>query len=177
MNAEQKRFNLRHQFIVQRSALIVRLDVPARLARATTILGILFFAAAFMASAEEPPTIGDIHAMADAYHLREVVLEGTVQDLKLLDSYTLPSGLTCQGAYRFSLQDETGSLDIMVPGWCGKQLPKEVTVANGHRVSVKLELHAPGRRSYSLDMKGQRLETDDADHTHGIAKTITQLGQ
>ena len=128
-------------------------------------------------SAEELPTIGDVQTMADAYHLREVVLEGTVQDLKLLDSYTLPSGLTCQGAYRFSLQDETGSLDIMVPGWCGKQLPKEITVANGHRVSVKLELHAPGRRSYSLDMKGQRLETDDADHTHGIAKMITQLGQ
>jgi hypothetical protein len=128
-------------------------------------------------AAEDSPLIGEVLAAADAYHLRDVTLEGTVTHLKLLEPYTLPSGLLCQGGYRFSLIDMTGSLDIMVPGWCGKQLPREVTVSNGDRVSVKAELHAPGRRSYSLDMKGQRLETDDADHAHGIAKEITHLGQ
>ncbi len=125
----------------------------------------------------EPLSIADLSESIDAYHLREATVEGTVHHLKVLDPYTLPSGLICQGGYRFSVQDETGSLDVMVPGWCGKQLPREVTVAEGDRVSVKVELHAPGRRSYSLDMKGQRLETDDADHVHGIAKTITHLGQ
>ena len=140
----------------------------------TVMVSVVVLSEAF---ADEPITIGDLHTAADSYHLRDVTVEGTVMHLKLLEPYTLPSGLICQGAYRFSLQDETGSLDIMVPGWCGKQLPKEVMVADGDRVSVKAELHAPGRRSYSLDMKGQRLETDDSDHVHGIAKEITQLGQ
>jgi hypothetical protein len=138
---------------------------------------LLFLRIASFGYAQELPSIEEIHAAADAYHLREVTLEGAVQHLRILEPYTLPSGLVCQGAYRFALQDETGMLDIMVPGWCGNQIPREVTVSNGDRVAVKAELHAPGRRSYSLDMKGQRLETDDADHAHGIAKEITHLGQ
>lgn len=138
---------------------------------------VTLFVVSLSAAAEPLPSIEEIQSAADAYHLRDVTLEGTVTHLKLLEPYTLPSGLICQGGYRFSLQDETGSLDVMVPGWCGKQLPREVTVAEGDRVSVKMELHAPGRRSHSLDMKGQRLETDDTDHPHGIAKEITHLGQ
>lgn len=138
---------------------------------------VILFVVSLSAAAEPLPSIEEIQSAADAYHLRDVTLEGTVTHLKLLEPYTLPSGLICQGGYRFSLQDETGSLDVMVPGWCGKQLPREVTVAEGDRVSVKMELHAPGRRSYSLDMKGQRLETDDTDRPHGIAKEITHLGQ
>jgi len=130
-----------------------------------------------LASEPESPSIGDVYASVESYHLREVTLEGTVQHLKLLEPYTLPSGLICQGAYRFALEDDTGTIELIVPGWCGKQLPREVTVADGDRVSVRAEFHAPGRGSYSLDMKGRKLEAGDADQAHGIAKTITHLGQ
>lgn len=145
--------------------------------RAIALQGLLVAAALSVALADEPQSIGEIRASVDSYHLKDVTIHGTVRHLTTLEPYTLPSGLICRGAYRFALEDDTGAIEMIVPGWCGKQLPREVTVADGDRVSVRAEFHAPGRGSYSLDMKGQRLETDDSDHAHGIAKMITQLGQ
>jgi DNA/RNA endonuclease YhcR with UshA esterase domain len=145
--------------------------------RAIVLQGLLVAAALSVALADEPQSIGEIRASVDSYHLKEVTIHGTVQHLTTLEPYTLPSGLICQGAYRFALEDDTGTIELIVPGWCGKQLPREVTVADGDRVSVRAEFHAPGRGSYSLDLKGRKLEAGDADQAHGIAKTITHLGQ
>lgn len=126
----------------------------------------------------EPLPIGELSATPDSYHLKEVMLHGTVQHLKTLDTYTLPSGLQCQGAYVFMLEDETGAVEVAVPGWCGKQLPREVQVANGDRVGVRAEVHAPGVSGYSLDMMGRPLSPSESErHLHAIAKTITHLGQ
>lgn len=145
--------------------------------RAIVLQGLLVAAALSVALADEPQSIGEIQASVDSYHLKEVTVHGTVQHLTTLEPYTLPSGLICRGAYRFALEDDTGAIEMIVPGWCGKQFPREVTVADGDRVSVRAEFHAPGRGSYSLDMKGRKLETGDTDQAHGIAKTITHLGQ
>jgi hypothetical protein len=125
--------------------------------------------------------IGELAATPDSYHLKEVLLHGTVQHLKMLDPYTLPSGLQCRGAYVFMLEDETGAVEVAVPGWCGKQLPREVHMADGDRVAVRAEVHAPGLSGFSLDMMGRPFSPSGPSEgerpLHAIAKTITHLGQ
>ena len=141
-------------------------------------LFMLHLAPASWGGDSEPLPIGELSATPDSYHLKEVMLHGTVQHLKTLDTYTLPSGLQCRGAYEFMLEDETGAVEVAVPGWCGKQLPRELQMANGGRVAVRAEVHAPGVSGYSLDMMGRPLSPSESErHLHAIAKTITHLGQ
>ena len=51
--------------------------------------------------AADPITVREILEEPSRFHLRQVILQGTVRNVQPLDPYTLPAGTTCYGAYLF----------------------------------------------------------------------------
>ncbi|TAJ22382.1 MAG: hypothetical protein EPO64_13965, partial [Nitrospirae bacterium] len=102
-----------------------------------TFLAILFALTSSAAVlADEPVTIGAIVADPEPHHMHMVALQGTVQQVRLLDPYRQPSGTVCYGAYLFTLQDDTGSLDVAVLGVCGLAVDSPPEVSDGDKVLV-----------------------------------------
>ena len=52
-----------------------------------------------IAIAADPITIREIFDEPRSFHLKQVVLHGTVRNVQPLDPYKLPAGTTCYGAY------------------------------------------------------------------------------
>ena len=78
--------------------------------------------------AADPLAIRDILDEPRIYHLKQVVLQGTVRSVQPLDPYKLPAGTTCYGAYLFYLEDETASINVAVFGLCGVPTVKDPDV-------------------------------------------------
>jgi hypothetical protein len=129
------------------------------------------------ALADEPVPIGRIVADPESYHMRFVTLEGTVQQVHALEPYRQPSGNICYSTYLFTLQDDTGSIDVAVLGTCGLAVVRPPDVSDGDRVAVKAQVQAPGHLGtlYGLDKKP--LYGVNLDGLHAIAKEISQMGQ
>jgi len=96
----------------------------------------------------DPVPIADILADPEPYQLRPVILQGRVQRIEVLEPYYQSSGSACYGAYRFTLQDDTGSLEIVVLGICGTPVLRPPLVTEGEMVIVVAQIRAPDGVGY-----------------------------
>ena len=98
------------------------------------------------AVAADPLAIRDILDDPRIYHLKQVVLQGTVRSVQPLDPYKLPAGTTCYGAYLFYLEDETASINVAVFGLCGVPTVKDPDVEDGAVIGAPGDrVDGPGR--------------------------------
>ncbi len=119
---------------------------------------VITFLLAFPGSARpddsDPVPIADILADPEPYHLRQVTLQGKVQRIEVLEPYYQPSGSACYGAYRFTLEDGTGSLEIAVLGVCGTPVLRPSLVIEGDTVVVVAQIRTPDRVGYPRRFDG-----------------------
>jgi hypothetical protein len=123
---------------------------------------------------DEPVPIKEVLTSPERYHLRLVLLEGIVREVKSLDPYEQPTGTVCYSAYLFRLQDETGSLSIAVLGLCGVPLLREPDVVDGEHVFVKANIQAPGRGRSFLTAKGLLVTPAEQKEPQAIAVQISR---
>jgi len=128
-------------------------------------------------AAQDVP-IGTITKDPEPFHLRQVTLRGTVREVHPLETYFQPSGTACHSAYLFTLEDETGVLEVMVVGLCGSaMLPRPPDVSAGNRVLIRAEIQAPGHLGSFYGLDGRPLQGLNPKHLHAIAKGIEHLPQ
>jgi len=130
---------------------------------------------AFPASPEEAIQIAEIEANPDTYHLRQVTLQGRVHDIQILDPYFQPSGTACTGAYLFTLQDETGFLQVVVLGVCGVPIARSLEVTEDDDILLQGVIHAPGRFGTFYGLDGTRRDDKRPPPLHAVAKEILRL--
>ncbi len=146
-------------------------------ARRIVLAAWLALASSVAALADEPVPIGRIVADPEPYHLRFVTLQGTAQQVQVLDPYRQPSGTICYSTYLFTLQDDTGSLDVAVLGVCGQAVGRTPEVSDGDKVIVKAQIQAPGHLGSFYGPDGRPLPGLNPQGLHAIAKEIVQAGQ
>lgn len=127
------------------------------------------------AEAIEPTEIQAILADPAVYHLRQTAVHGTVRRVQPLDPYETPSGTRCYGAYLFQLDDDTGVIDVAVPGLCGIPLVKDPDVQEGDRVLIEATIQAPSHGGYSLTLQGLKITTEQEGTIQAIATRIAPL--
>ncbi|HTL60120.1 MAG TPA: hypothetical protein VL261_00620 [Nitrospira sp.] len=127
------------------------------------------------ASAADVITIRDILDEPAIYHLKQVALSGTVRNVQPLDPYRLPAGTTCYGAYLFSLEDETASINVAVFGICGFPTVKDPDVEEGARVEVLATIQAPSHGGYYLSFQGLKVAGEREGIVQAVADRITPL--
>ncbi len=98
-----------------------------------------------LARADEPVPIGEVIADPDAYHMRLVLLQGTVRRVTQLPPYSPATDTTCYGAYTFTLEDETGSIEISVLGFCGAPVFRTPEVREDEPILLKAQILSPNR--------------------------------
>ena len=126
--------------------------------------------------ATETIPIGKIVADPQSYQLHVVTLTGTVRNFRMLEEpYYGGEGITCYGAYAFTLEDKTGPLEIIVPGGCGvcvlcgkEKAPAKLS--EGEKVRVEVTIQAPGHYAGS----GHPINGEDTTVTKGIANKISR---
>ena len=139
---------------------------------------ILLFAGAALPSflwAEEPVGIQQILEAPQTYHLRHVMLQGTVRDVQSLDPYTLPNGTGCYGAYLFRLEDDTSTLSVAVLGICGRPLVRDPEVEDGDHVEVSATIQAPSHGGHYLSFRGLQVATDQEGVVQAVADRILPI--
>lgn len=149
---------------------------PSLLAAGTSLgLSLLCLTLAMPVFAEESVTIGAIREGPEPFHLKYVVVQGTLKDVQALEPYYLASGAGCYGAYLLTLEDETGSLPIAVLGICGVPTIRTAPAAAGDRVRIRAQVLAPGRLGsfYGIDRKP--IPGANPDTLHAVASEITVL--
>lgn len=94
-------------------------------------------------------SIGKVLAQPSPYHMQIIQMHGVVRHVEILmphDPYQ--PGDPCYGSYTFTLEDETGAIDVGVLGdrlHCGTPgRAAAPEVAEGDRVIVHGRIHAPG---------------------------------
>jgi len=127
------------------------------------------------AEAAGPIAIRDILDEPRIYHLKQVVLQGTVRNVQPLDPYKLPAGTTCYGAYLFYLEDETASINVAVFGLCGVPTVKDPDVEDGARIELHATIHAPSHGGYYLSFQGLKLAGEREGVIQAVADRITPL--
>jgi len=127
------------------------------------------------ALAAEPIAIQDILEAPRDYHLRQVILQGTVRNVQPLDPYTLPAGTACYGAYLFYLEDATTSISVAVFGICGVPLIKDPDVEEGERIELHATIQAPGHGGYYLSFQGLKLAGEREGVIQAVADRIIPL--
>ncbi|MBX3236845.1 MAG: hypothetical protein KF814_11885 [Nitrospiraceae bacterium] len=127
------------------------------------------------ALAQETTPVQDILSDPGLFHLRQVSLQGTVRNVEPLDPYEIPAGSTCYGGYLFSLEDDSGTIAVAVPGLCGIPLVKDPDVENGARVTLEATIQAPSHGGYALSFKGGKIQMDKEGVVQAIATRITPL--
>jgi len=125
--------------------------------------------------AAEPTAIQDILDAPRDYHLRQIVLEGTVRNVQPLDPYTLPAGTTCYGAYLFHLEDAVTSISVAVFGICGVPLVKDPDVEEGQRIRLQATIQAPSHGGYYLSFQGLKVIGEREGLIQAVADRITPL--
>ncbi|HZH48482.1 MAG TPA: hypothetical protein VFD86_01815 [Nitrospira sp.] len=127
------------------------------------------------AEAADPVAIRDILDEPRIYHLKQVVLQGTVRNVQPLDPYKLPAGTTCYGAYLFYLEDETASINVAVFGLCGVPTVKDPDVEDGARIELHATIQAPSHGGYYLSFQGLKLAGEREGVIQAVADRITPL--
>jgi hypothetical protein len=128
-----------------------------------------------MATATDPIAIKDILDAPRDYHLRQVVLQGTVRNVQPLDPYKLPAGTTCYGAYLFHLEDAVTSISVAVFGICGVPLVKDPDVQEGDRIELQATIQAPSHGGYYLSFQGLQVAGEREGMIQAVADRITPL--
>jgi hypothetical protein len=124
-------------------------------------------ACAGLARADEPVSIGEVVADPDAYHFRTIPLQGTVRKVTPLPPYSPGQDTTCYGAYTFTLEDGTGSIEVSVLGLCGKPVLRKPEVNEGEAILLAAQILSPNRLTSVSKGEVKRLRT--------IANSITHL--
>ena len=127
------------------------------------------------AVAVDPLAIRDILDDPRIYHLKQVVLQGTVRSVQPLDPYKLPAGTTCYGAYLFYLEDETASINVAVFGLCGVPTVKDPDVEDGARIELRATIQAPSHGGYYLSFEGLKVAGEREGIIQAVADRITPL--
>jgi hypothetical protein len=127
------------------------------------------------AIAADPVAIQDILDAPRDYHLRQVILEGTVRNVQPLDPYKLPAGTTCYGAYLFYLEDETASINVAVFGLCGVPTVKDPDVEDGTRIQLQATIQAPSHGGYYLSFQGLEVVGEREGVIQAVADRITPI--
>jgi len=143
-----------------------------RLARAA---GFLMIMVPSLLRAEEPIPIQQILEEPQVYHLRHVVLQGTVRDVQPLEPYTLPNGTNCYGAYLFRLEDDSATMPAAVLGICGKPLVRDPEVEDGARVELSATIQAPSHGGYYLSFRGLKVVTEQEGVVQAVVDRILPL--
>jgi|SRR5215813_6525620 len=129
------------------------------------------------ANAAEPIAIRDILDEPRDYHLKQVVLQGTVRSVQPLDPYKLPAGTMCYGAYLFYLEDETASINVAVFGLCGVPTVKDPDVEDGARIELHATIQAPSHGGYYLSFQGLKIAGERENVIQAVADRITPLSE
>jgi len=129
------------------------------------------------AKAADPIAIRDILDEPRTYHLKQVVLQGTVRSVQPLDPYKLPAGTTCYGAYLFYLEDETASINVAVFGLCGMPTVKDPDVEDGARIELHATIQAPSHGGYYLSFQGLKVVGEREGVIQAVADHITPLSE
>jgi hypothetical protein len=129
------------------------------------------------AKAADPIAIRDILDEPRTYHLKQVVLQGTVRSVQPLDPYKLPAGTTCYGAYLFYLEDETASINVAVFGLCGMPTVKDPDVEDGARIELHATIQAPSHGGYYLSFQGLKVVGEREGVIQAVADRITPLSE
>jgi hypothetical protein len=127
------------------------------------------------ASAADSLTIREILDEPVSYHLKQVLLSGTVRNVQPLDPYRLPAGTTCYGAYLFYLEDETASINVAVFGICGFPTVKDPDVEDGARVELLATIQAPSHGGYYLSFQGLKVAGEREGIIQAVADRITPI--
>ena len=127
------------------------------------------------AAAADSLTIREILDEPVSYHLKQVLLSGTVRNVQPLDPYRLPAGTTCYGAYLFYLEDETASINVAVFGICGFPTVKDPDVEDGTRVELLATIQAPSHGGYYLSFQGLKVAGEREGIIQAVADRITPL--
>ena len=143
-----------------------------RLNACSIALGAIVLSTAFAA---DPVTIREILDDPAIYHLKQVTLLGTVRNVQPLDPYRLPAGTTCYGAYLFSLEDETASINVAVFGICGFPTVKDPDVEDGARVELLATIQAPSHGGYYLNFQGLKVAGEREGVLQAVADRIVPL--
>ncbi len=129
------------------------------------------------AVAADPVAIRDILDEPRSYHLRQVLLQGTVRNVQPLDPYKLPAGTTCYGAYLFYLEDATASINVAVFGLCGVPTVKDPDVEEGARIELQATIQAPSHGGYYLSFQGLQVAGEREGVIQAVADRITPLAE
>lgn len=125
--------------------------------------------------AAEPIAIQNILDAPRDYHLRQVILQGTVRNVQPLDPYKLPAGTACYGAYLFYLEDKTASINVAVFGICGVPLVKDPDVEEGDRIELQATIQAPSHGGYYLSFQGLKVVGEREGMIQAVADRILPL--
>ncbi len=138
-------------------------------ARTVLLHVILVAAGVALASAGEIIPIGTILKNPESYNLRVVTLQGTVRNVKPFEPYfeLFGQGGACYGTYTFTLEDETGSIEVDHTALCKKPTVPVPEVSEGERVIIEAQILAPG--PYIEHSKGI---TQERKTTHAVVKNI-----
>ena len=110
---------------------------------ASLVIAAILFAFGDPVLADEPVPIGEVVADPDAYHFRIVSMQGTVRKVQALPPYAPGSDTICYGAYTFTLEDDTGSLEVDVLGICGKPTLRKPDVGEGDVILLNAQILSP----------------------------------
>lgn len=125
----------------------------------------------------EPTPVADLREYPDRYHLHQVLLQGRARDVRAFDPYKIPAGTVCYGAYSFLLEDETGTMPVIVMGVCGVPVVKDPDVDDGDTVAVQVTVHEPGKGTFFLTLDGRRIPFSDTDAVQGVATNLWTLAK
>ena len=117
--------------------------------------------------AGEPVPIGEVVADPDAYHFRLVPLQGTARRVSPLPPYTPGPDTICYGAYTFTLEDETGSIEISVLGICGQPVLRKPEVNDGEVILLTAQILSPNHLTSASKGEVKRLRA--------VANSITRI--
>jgi len=138
-------------------------------------MGALFPVRLTPASAADLVSVGQILEEPYVFHLKQVVLQGTVRNVQPLDPYKLPAGTMCYGAYLFYLEDDTASINVAVFGICGVPTVKDPDVEEGARIELRATIQAPSHGGYYLSFQGLKVAGEREGVIQAVADQITPL--
>lgn len=120
----------------------------------------------------DPVAIGTILTNPEPFHMKHVLLRGRIKEVQELEPYYLASGAGCYGAYRLTLQDETGSLLVAVLGVCGTPFIRPAPAVVDERVTIKAQIHAPGHLGTFYGLDRRPIPGSNPDELHAVAAEI-----
>ena len=136
-----------------------------------------YAAGSSLVSAAEPIAIQEILDEPKSFHLKQVMLRGTVRNVTPLDPYKVQAGTMCYGAYLFSLEDETSTINVAVYGRCGIPTVKDPDVDDGQRIELAATIQAPSHGGYYLSFQGLKVVRDREGVIQAVADRITPLAE